>query len=1105
MTTSHSLSLLGCIEGRLLVATTDTEFATHHALQCGEKLVTFQASNQPIENLVANINLLTHGEHVDEPEGPQAGWHLVGDASGARMGQDIGPLWTVEGGHTSFLELAAGVTGQTVRYADRELGCDLPVRAGKPHVAFGHFAAHRQAGQFRVVFVDAAGKALGDKSVRLTNHYRGGKALAGYQAVAIHFTPPAGAVAVRLEIEAVEPVVEPEVANPRGYIFFTHLGLMQTGRHGQPAWVPAPENASGLLRLSGPDLRGLLMEADVDVDAIDKADALVVVKLQGKQKTPVARLSLDDLSQVSARVLPFEGNAISVQVRGYLGRLLVFVDSKLAYTTAAAEGDPANERRERIVVADRFCDGQAHVIEVRDTLGVRILARDVQIFPAALTPWSALQAHSNPPYPFHLSAAASFRYKALLQQLSQLNDAIAAGEAPEDAVQRMATLSSLHRVLEIGFERVNKFPPLHFPKVEHPKVSVIVPAHNKFNVTYFCLAALLFAANKASFEVVVVDDGSEDETLDLPTIAPNVTVARNEVAQGFVRACNLGAAHAKGEYLVLLNNDTEPTVGWLDELLATFDNFDKVGMAGSKLLYPDGRLQEAGGIVWNTGNPWNYGRLANAWDPRFCYARQADYLSGAAVMLPRTVWDEVGGLSDEFAPAYFEDTDLCFKVRDAGYRSYFAPTSVVYHFEGISNGTDVNTTTGLKRYQEINRPKFKRKWAGAVKHNGDEGKNPDLAKDRGIIGRVLFIDYQTPKPDIDAGGYAAVQEMRLVQSLGYKVSFMATNVAYMGRYDDELNRLGIETLYAPFYLSVDQLLEQRGQEFDVVYLTRYYVGRHCIPSIRKHAPQAKILFNNADLHFLRELRNALQSKSQDAMQRALQVRDEELTVMREVNLVLSYNEVEHSVILSHNLSSSKVVKCPWVVETRNAAQVPGFAERQGIAFLGGYGHPPNLEAVEYFVREVMPLLRSRLPGVPFNIYGSNVPKKLLQMQSDDVNIVGYVDTVDEVYDHNRIFVAPLLTGAGIKGKVLGALAHGIPCVLSPVAAESTGVRDGLDCRIADNPEAWAQAIVDLYMQRESWEEMSRQALAFTGSFYSFAKGRELMRKAFEAVDLFPAE
>ncbi len=166
-------------------------------------------------------------------------------------------------------------------------------------------------------------------------------------------------------------------------------------------------------------------------------------------------------------------------------------------------------------------------------------------------------------------------------------------------------------------------------------------------------------------------------------------------------------------------------------------------------------------------------------------------------MITRTLWEEVGGFSKEFAPAYFEDTDLAFKVKAAGKKVVYVPHSVVVHYEGVSNGTERTAASGLKRYQEINRPKFKRKWASLFSANGIVGDQVDLAKDRGIAKRVVFFDYEVPHLDRDAGSYAAIQEIRMFQALGCKVTFVPLNLAYLGRHTDFLQRIGVEVIHSP--------------------------------------------------------------------------------------------------------------------------------------------------------------------------------------------------------------------------------------------------------------------------------------------------------------------
>ena len=747
-------------------------------------------------------------------------------------------------------------------------------------------------------------------------------------------------------------------------------------------------------------------------------------------------------------------------------------------------------------------DGRPHVISVQ-VIGIMFLVGEIAVvLPAVSTPVDALRRYSGSFANAALIEGAAARYEALRRQIQFLtNESTDLGA--EEKISRLRQVAVAHEQVLLGFDMPDRsfqaLSQLEFPQTQDPVVSVVIPVHNKALVTYNCLASLLLAHNAASFEVIVVDDGSSDETLTLlPDLVQGVRFLRHEKAQGFIRSCNDGARTARGAYVLMLNNDTEVSSGWIDELLYVFEHFNDVGMAGAKLLYPNGQLQEAGGIVWNNGDPWNYGREGNPREPRYNYTRQVDYLSGACVMLPKTLWDELGGFDERYMPAYFEDADLAFRVRDRGLKTIYTPFSQVIHFEGISSGTSV--TSGTKRFQEVNRPKFKARWSRAFKNNGAIGRDPDLNKDRNIRFRALVIDFTTPQPDRDAGSYAALQEIRLLQSLGCKVTFVPDNLAYLAAPTEDLQRMGVECVYAPFILSIRDLLETRGSEFDLVYVSRYSIAERHIEAIRRFAPQAKVLFNNADLHFLRELRSAIASKHQEGVSRALKTRDDELGLMRKVDLVLSYNEAEHAVIVSHNLDSTRIARCPWVVKVPESS--PGFDERADIAFLGGFSHSPNPEAMEYFVREVMPLLRERLPNVSLRIYGSDISDGIYDLAADDVVIKGWVPDVAQVYSSCRVFIAPLRSGAGIKGKVVGALAFGVPCVLSPVAAEGTGIRDGQEALIAETAAEWVESIAGLYEDRSKWLKIHEAARTYAASEFSFLKGQQLMKKALETVDIF---
>ena len=348
--------------------------------------------------------------------------------------------------------------------------------------------------------------------------------------------------------------------------------------------------------------------------------------------------------------------------------------------------------------------------------------------------------------------------------------------------------------------------------------------------------------------------------------------------------------------------------------------------------------------------------------------------------------------------------------------------------------------------------------------------------------------------------------MELVQALGYKVTLLPANLAWMGSYTEDLQRDGVEVIHSPFVLSRRQFLEERGAEFDVIYITRYTIAAETLPLIQEHAPQAKLLFCNADLHYLRELRAArAQGLEGDAALHAREavqaVKQLELQVMQQVDLTLSYSEVERAVIEADSLGDVAVAPCPWVVEPCQA--VAPLQQRSGLAFLGSYGHPPNRDALDHFLNQQWPAIAAQAPQLRFHIYGSGLTKELAQQWSQHPGVVveGWIAQASTLYQRHRLFIAPLRSGAGIKGKVIAAAAHGLPQVLSPLAAEATGLRHRQEVWIARTDADWIEAITTLCENDQLWQHFSAASLAYARSHYSREQGLQLMREAFERLQL----
>ena len=198
--------------------------------------------------------------------------------------------------------------------------------------------------------------------------------------------------------------------------------------------------------------------------------------------------------------------------------------------------------------------------------------------------------------------------------------------------------------------------------------------------------------------------------------------------------------------------------------------------------------------------------------------------------------------------------------------------------------------------------------------------------------------------------------------------------------------------------------------------------------------------------FSTELRSAVKNNSAELLEKSKRTQQDEIAIMQRADAVISYNEIEHSVIFSHSEGNIQPLKCPWVVDLPERS-LDTTAKRNGLSFLGSFKHPPNKEGIEWFVKDIMPFLDER---IVLNVYGSGMTDEDKEdLTADNVNPIGFVEQIDDAFDAHQIVVAPLISGAGIKGKVLSAAAHGNPMAISPVAAEGTGLRHGQECMIAD--------------------------------------------------------
>lgn len=632
----------------------------------------------------------------------------------------------------------------------------------------------------------------------------------------------------------------------------------------------------------------------------------------------------------------------------------------------------------------------------------------------------------------------------------------------------------------------------------NPLVSVIIPVHNKLDYTLACLDSIAKQLPATPIEVLVVDDCSNDETEARLSVRDDIRYLRNAVNLGFVGSCNYGATEACGEYLFFLNNDTLVLDGWLDALVLSFSEHEDVGLVGSKLIYADGRLQEAGGIIWADASGWNWGRLADPGAPEYNFVRDVDYCSGAALMVRRALFNELGGFDQRYAPAYYEDTDLAFAVRAHGLRVLYQPFSQIVHYEGVSAGTDLSS--GMKAYQVRNRELFLDKWRHVLVAHGDsQSRPPRLSADRRPVGRMLLIDDCTPTPDQDSGSLDMINYLRMLISFGYRVTFIPkSNLLHFGAYTTALQTMGVECLYHPYIDSVQSVIAERGSEFDVVMLARAGTAYACIDAVRDGCRDAKVIFNTVDLHFLRERRRAELETGRAESAEATEMERIERYVMERADTTIVISRVEEA-LLAQEAPDVRVRVIPLLREIPGRSG--GFDGRNGIVFVGGFRHPPNVDAMRWFCAEIWPSIRAELPDVTLSIVGSHMVPEVEALAGNGVHVVGFVEDISGIFAQARLSVAPLRYGAGQKGKVVTSLGFGVPCVLTGIAAEGLGLGETDGALFADEPADFAHAVVRLYQDAELWQRLSDGGLALVNREFSVDANRRKLEDLLRELDL----
>ncbi len=628
-----------------------------------------------------------------------------------------------------------------------------------------------------------------------------------------------------------------------------------------------------------------------------------------------------------------------------------------------------------------------------------------------------------------------------------------------------------------------RVPEISLPEYENPKVSLIIPLYARADLTKACLESIRDNTTRVSYEVILVEDDADADTKRLLGGVRGARIVHNEQNLGYIRSVKRGASLARGSWLVLCNNDIEVTSGWLTAMLACAESAEDIGVVTPKYLYPDGSLNEAGGVIWQDGTGVNYGRGDRPEHFQYEYRRETDYGSAAALMVKADLWAELGGYDERYLPMYYEDTDLCFEARERGLRVLYEPAAVVVHVEGATAGNDIES--GYKRYQEQNRSKFVAKWRHRLdsKQLRPAPTNLRLAANRQRGRHVLIVDHRVPMWDRDAGSLRMLHIIKALLEDGVRVTFMPENLTPTQPYTRSLQKLGVEVLYGQLHVNAE--LDTIGPRLDLAILSRPHTTSRWLDAVREYAPSATVAYDTVDLHWLREARRGDLGSSPGKLgvsngalksitPKAAALRHLELAMIKATDVTIVVSDCEREQV-EQDVPGARVIVIPTVHDVE--PYVPPPEDREGILFVGGFEHPPNIEAAVSLVKEVMPAVWRELGDVPVTIVGSEPPPQVAALASPLVDVTGWVEDLKPLFESSRLMVAPLHYGAGVKGKITQSLAAGLPVVTTPIGAE--GLDGGADesMLVGESSQELAADTVRVYRDDELWRGLSRAGQA----------------------------
>ena len=634
------------------------------------------------------------------------------------------------------------------------------------------------------------------------------------------------------------------------------------------------------------------------------------------------------------------------------------------------------------------------------------------------------------------------------------------------------------------------------------KAVISILALNNLELTKNCIESI-FANTDGEYRICVFNQASDDGTREyLESLGDRIDSIHSPKNVGFVTGNNEVMERYPEDDVVLLNNDTLVKKGWLGALRDCAYSDPAIGIVGAKLVYPDGRLQEAGGEIFRDGSGRNIGKFDDPDRHIYNVRRDVDYCSGACLYIKRDVLSQIGCLDEVFSPAYWEDTDICFRARSAGFRVVYEPASEVVHLEGATAGSPEKRTLSAQ-LQEKNKPVFMERWGKEL-----EKHRENVFEVRGTPGRkkILIIQPFLPMYDRAAGEKRWFHTLKILTK-HYDVVFLARNGAGQLKYINEVEKMGVTVFHTdqsrlqnmgcdmkgPVWIDFPQLL--RSNDFKAIIVGFYHVAHQYWRDIRQHSPQSVFIIDSFDVCYVRQKRKALISGDPARLWEAEETKRLELAMYRRADMVLTVTEKDRATLLEEAPDLNVGIS----TDIHPVTTDEGESERRDIVFVGNFNHDPNEDAVVFFMQEIWPKVKERVPDLKFYIVGNAPTEKIKSYAGEDVVVTGFVPEVIPYLLKARAFVVPLRYGAGLKGKIGEALSCGIPIVTTSIGAEGMDLVHRRSAMIADEPDRFADMVAEVCSNDDLWGTLASEGRALAQRNYSYDAVETYWKEVFEFI------